>query len=100
MMRKLVLLTAALALVSLPVLGQSGGSQTELKTVTGKVVNVQDKPVQKAVVHLKNTKTLVIKTFNEAFSFFRMGYGSAIGTTMLLLTLLFSAAYMYVISKE
>jgi multiple sugar transport system permease protein len=46
------------------------------------------------------TETLVIKTFNEAFSFFRMGYGSAIGTTMLLLTLIFSIAYMYVISKE
>lgn len=62
-MRKLVLLAAALALLSLPALSQSRTGQTDLKTVTGKVVDAQDQPVQKAVVHLKNTKTLVIKTY-------------------------------------
>jgi multiple sugar transport system permease protein len=46
------------------------------------------------------TETLVIKTFNEAFSFFRMGYGSAIGTTMLILTLIFSAVYMFIFMRQ
>lgn len=38
------------------------GSQ-EARTLTGRVVNAQDAPVQKAIVYLKNTKTLAIKTY-------------------------------------
>lgn len=39
---------------------QRGG---ELRSVTGHVLNAQDQPLQKAVVHLKNTRTLAIKTY-------------------------------------
>lgn len=38
------------------------GSQ-EARTLTGRVVNAQDAVVQKAIVYLKNTKTLAIKTY-------------------------------------
>ncbi|MGE5324842.1 MAG: carboxypeptidase-like regulatory domain-containing protein [Actinomycetota bacterium] len=34
-----------------------------LRTVSGRVVNGQDQPLHKAVVHLKNTRTLAIKTY-------------------------------------
>jgi hypothetical protein len=33
------------------------------RTLTGHVLNRQDEPVSKALVYLKNTKTLVIKTY-------------------------------------
>jgi carboxypeptidase family protein len=39
------------------------GSQGEARTLTGRVVNAQDAPVQKAIVYLKNAKTLTIKTY-------------------------------------
>ena len=38
-------------------------SQADSKTLTGRVVNAQDAPMQKAIVYLKNTKTLAIKTY-------------------------------------
>ena len=38
-------------------------SQGDLRTIVGHVFNPQDQPVQKAVVHLKNTRTLAIKTY-------------------------------------
>ncbi len=34
-----------------------------LRMVTGRVVDSQDQPLHKAVVHLKNTRTLAIKTY-------------------------------------
>ena len=37
--------------------------QADLRTIVGHVFNAQDQPVQKAVVHLKNTRTLAIKTY-------------------------------------
>lgn len=42
---------------------QRGGSRSELRTLTGQVFTGNDQPVQKAVVYLKNTKTLLIKTY-------------------------------------
>lgn len=58
---RVVLGLAAVLMVSLAAVSQdrAGG----LRTVTGHVLNNQDQPLQKAVVHLKNTKTLVIKTY-------------------------------------
>jgi hypothetical protein len=38
-------------------------SQGEARTLTGRVVNAQDAPVQKAIVYVKNAKTLAIKTY-------------------------------------
>jgi Carboxypeptidase regulatory-like domain len=58
-----VLLVAGLILGRLAggALEQKGGS--ELRILTGHVFTGNDQPVQKAVVYLKNTKTLSIKTY-------------------------------------
>lgn len=39
------------------------GGQSEARTLVGHVVNKQEEPVHKAIVYLKNTKTLAIKTY-------------------------------------
>lgn len=39
------------------------GRQGESRTLTGRVLGSQDQPLQKAIVYLKNTKTLAIKTY-------------------------------------
>jgi len=39
------------------------GGQSESRTLIGHVMTKQDEPVQKAIVYVKNTKTLVIKTY-------------------------------------
>jgi hypothetical protein len=39
------------------------GSQNESRTLVGHVMNAQNGPQQKAIVYLKNTKTLAIKTY-------------------------------------
>lgn len=55
---------AAFAIVFIAVLAfavQQG--EGALRTVSGRVVNGQDQPLHKAVVHLKNTRTLAIKTY-------------------------------------
>lgn len=38
-------------------------SQNESRTLVGHVMNAQNGPQQKAIVYLKNTKTLAIKTY-------------------------------------
>jgi hypothetical protein len=60
MTRRVALCTIMLMLVSLPALAQH---DQEMRSVSGKVLSAQEQPLQKAVVHLKNTKTLVIKTY-------------------------------------
>jgi hypothetical protein len=35
----------------------------QLRTLTGQVVSSEDQPLSKAIVYLKNTKTLAIKTY-------------------------------------
>lgn len=37
--------------------------QDRNRTLTGRVFNRQDEPLEKAVVYLKNTKSLVVKTY-------------------------------------
>src|SRR5262245_4048953 len=59
----LVLLMSGMVWASAPGAAQKGGSQSELRTLTGFVFEGKDQPVQKAVVYLKNTKTLLIKTY-------------------------------------
>jgi hypothetical protein len=39
------------------------GSQNESRTLVGHVMNAQNAPQAKAIVYLKNTKTLAIKTY-------------------------------------
>jgi multiple sugar transport system permease protein len=46
------------------------------------------------------TETLVVQVYNQAFKYFQFGYGSAIGMTMFLITIIFSAVYLYVMSKR
>ena len=57
----------AVAIVSIFVLAASGleqrGGQADSRTLIGRVLNHQEAPVQKAIVYLKNTKTLAIKTY-------------------------------------
>ncbi|MGH9508338.1 MAG: carboxypeptidase-like regulatory domain-containing protein [Terriglobales bacterium] len=54
------LLALALA-VGAPSAAPQGESQT--RSVSGQVLDKQDAPLANAVVHLKNTKTLALKTF-------------------------------------
>jgi Carboxypeptidase regulatory-like domain len=67
-MRKLQRMSvAALAVIAVlalthPVLAQRG-RQADSRTLTGRVFNRQDAPVGKAIVYLKNTKSLAIKTY-------------------------------------
>jgi hypothetical protein len=60
------ILLASGALCAIPTARASAlvqrGSQ-EARTLTGRVVTAQDVPVQKAIVYLKNAKTLAIKTY-------------------------------------
>jgi hypothetical protein len=39
------------------------GSQNDSRMLIGHVMSSQDQPLQKAIVYLKNTKTLLIKTY-------------------------------------
>jgi len=56
-----LMIFALLAFLSVWAAAEQRGEQ--LRSVSGKVVGVQDQPLSKAVVHLKNTRTLVIKTY-------------------------------------
>ncbi len=40
-----------------------GRGESQLRTLSGRVVGMQDQPLGKAVVYLKNTRTLAIKTY-------------------------------------
>ncbi len=70
-MKKLIAIAAILlasgALFAAPTAGTSEfaqrGSQGDSRTLTGHVLNGHDEPLQKAIVYLKNTKTLGIKTY-------------------------------------
>lgn len=39
------------------------GESAQVRTLTGHVINGQDQPLIKAIVYLKNTKTLMVKTY-------------------------------------
>lgn len=39
------------------------GDATQLRTLTGHVFSSENQPVQKAIVYLKDTKTLMVKTY-------------------------------------
>jgi hypothetical protein len=53
---------ASLSLAAAPAAAQGRG-RVESRTLTGRVLGSHDEPLQKAVVYLKNTKSLVIKTY-------------------------------------
>jgi len=56
-----VLCVAAIFFATLVFAVEQGDSA--LRMVSGRVVDSQDQPLHKAVVHLKNTRTLAIKTY-------------------------------------
>lgn len=56
-----VVLLALGLVVGAPSAAPQGESQT--RSVSGQVLDKQDAPLADAVVHLKNTKTLALKTF-------------------------------------
>jgi protocatechuate 3,4-dioxygenase beta subunit len=64
-MRKVVIWSSVVLLIaaaSSPATSQKNeGSQ--LRTLTGHVLSSQNQPLGKAIVYLKNTKTLMIKTY-------------------------------------
>ena len=66
---KRVIMNIALALTCVAALSTFGISEMvqrggqESRTLVGHVYNRQDAPVQKAIVYLKNSKTLAIKTY-------------------------------------
>ena len=61
------ILLAAGALLAVPTAGATAvfqrGGQNEARTLTGRVVDDREQPLQKAIVYLKNTKNLAIKTY-------------------------------------
>jgi|SRR5215467_10387155 len=59
-----IAMVMALALTSAPPLVYAQKNQAwQPRTLNGRVVNRQEEPLPKAVVYLKNTKTLAIKTY-------------------------------------
>ena len=72
-MKKLLAIMVAAIAVSLmpasafsaiePQFGRSKDPQDHTRTLTGRVFDRQDQPLEKAVVYLKNTKSLVVKTY-------------------------------------
>lgn len=70
-MKKLLAIVVAAVAVSLVPLSAFSAAesaafkepQDRTRTLTGRVLNRQDDPLEKAVVYLKNTKSLVVKTY-------------------------------------
>src|SRR5215813_9342649 len=59
-----VVLACALALLSVLASAEmQRGGQGETRMLIGHVISAQNQPVQKAIVYLKNTKSLLIKTY-------------------------------------
>jgi hypothetical protein len=61
------ILLAAAALLAVPTAGATAifqrGGQSEVRALVGRVVDDREQPLQKAIVYLKNTKNLAIKTY-------------------------------------
>ena len=55
--------TAALPLSASAQFGKPKEPQDHTRTLNGRVFDRQDNPIPKAVVYLKNTKTLTVKTY-------------------------------------
>ena len=61
-----ILLASGALLATPPALAsefEQRGSQGDSRTLTGHVLNSQNEPLQKAIVYIKNTKSLAIKTY-------------------------------------
>jgi hypothetical protein len=58
-----ILLLAALASICLSGALYAEQKESQLRTLTGHVFAREDQPVAKAIVYLKNTKSLAVKTY-------------------------------------
>lgn len=58
-----LLASAGMVLGARPASAMASGDQHQLRSLTGKVLNQHDDPLARAIVYLKNTKTLVVKTY-------------------------------------
>jgi hypothetical protein len=60
-----VLLAVPLGVYAQPVAGDGAMSDREpqVRTLSGQVTNQQNRPLAEAIVYLKNTKTMAVKTF-------------------------------------
>jgi len=54
---------ALLCVSMVPSLAQRNSARNETRTLTGRVFSSADQPVQKAIVYLKNTKSLAVRTY-------------------------------------
>jgi hypothetical protein len=54
---------ALIAFISVPLAAQKDKNAPQTRTLTGTVMNKGDQPLEKAIVYLKNTKTLMVQTF-------------------------------------
>jgi hypothetical protein len=59
----LLALLLALTFVAGPVTAQDGSPSSELRGVTGVACDKNDKPINSAVVYLKNNRTLTVRTY-------------------------------------
>ena len=64
-MRRSTYVLAAVLLMAVLSMAQSGvsGREPQSKSVKGQVTDATNRPMSNAVVYLKNTKTLAVKTF-------------------------------------
>jgi len=67
-MRRVCLLAALIAVVALSLLAQGGiaiaaPEEPASRTLQGRVLDGSESPISEAVVYLKNTKNLTVKTF-------------------------------------
>jgi len=65
-MRRLVQFALAAALITFlgaPLYAQKDKNAPQTRTLTGAVMNKGEQPLEKALVYLKNTKTLMVQTF-------------------------------------
>ncbi len=58
-----VLCAVLLAAMLAPAQVVSSGREPQMKSVSGLVTNAANQPLSNAIVYLKNTKTLAVKTF-------------------------------------
>jgi hypothetical protein len=57
------MLTASLILTVVQASAMAPPEQHQFRSLSGKVLNHHDDPLAKAIVYLKNTKTLAVKTY-------------------------------------
>jgi len=63
MVHRIAVLLVSLMMLGLPGLVSAEQKDSQPRTLTGHVLSSDNQPLQNAVVYLKNTKTLAVKTY-------------------------------------